>query len=80
MADRTQLNLPMEIPEPVERGRRRRNSIRSAPTSRRGEQTLTLLQEPVTERCALCGHRQTVPGEAAVCANCGGMIFRGGDG
>jgi len=76
MSARTQLNLPMEIPEPVERRRRRRSSTRRSPSSRRGEQTLTLLQEPVVERCAMCGHRQMVPGDAAICDECGGMIFR----
>jgi hypothetical protein len=72
-----QLNLPIEIPEPVERKRRRRSSRRRSPSSRRGEQTLTLLQQPVVERCAMCGHRQTVLGDAAVCGSCGGMVFRG---
>lgn len=76
MTDEPQPNLPMAIPDPVERKRRRRKSSRSAPRSRRGEQTLTLLQQPVVERCAMCGHRQTVVGDAAVCDECGGMVFR----
>jgi hypothetical protein len=69
----------MEIPEPVERERSQRRSRRASPKSRRGEKTLTLLQEPVRERCAMCGHRQTVLGDAAVCEECGGMVFRGND-
>ena len=76
MPDEPQPNLPMEIPEPVERRRRRRASGRSTPRSRRGEQTPTLLQTPVVERCAMCGHRQTVLGDAAVCDSCGGVVFR----
>jgi len=76
MADDSQPSLPMEVPEPVERGRRRRRFSRTLPRSRRGEQTLNLMQTPVLERCALCGHRQTVLGDAAVCAGCGAMIFR----
>ncbi|MFW5868110.1 MAG: hypothetical protein ACOCX2_09855 [Armatimonadota bacterium] len=76
MASETQLSLPMEIPEPVTHRRRRRSSHRASPSSRRGEQTLTLLQQPVVERCAMCGHRQTVPGDAAICDGCGGMVFR----
>ena len=66
----------MEIPEPVERTRKPRSSRRRTPSSRRGEQTLTLLQQPVVERCAMCGHKQTVVGDAAVCEGCGGMVFR----
>lgn len=76
MADESQPNLPMEVPEPVERRRRRRSVPRTPPPSRRGEQSLTLMQTPVLERCALCGHRQTVLGDAAVCGGCGAMIFR----
>jgi hypothetical protein len=76
MSVESQPKLPMEIPEPVERPRRPRHSTRTSPSSRRGEQTLTLLQQPVVERCAMCGHRQTVPGEAAICDGCGGMVFR----
>ncbi|MBD3293551.1 MAG: hypothetical protein GF393_11550 [Armatimonadia bacterium] len=71
-----QPSLPMEIPEPVKRTRKRRSSRRNTPSSRRGEQTLTLLQQPVVERCAMCGHKQTVFGDAAVCDSCGGMVFR----
>ncbi|MGM0492292.1 MAG: hypothetical protein ACQER1_05080 [Armatimonadota bacterium] len=82
MSVEAQPKLPMEIPEPVERTRRRRSVSRTSPPSRRGEQTLTLLQQPVVERCAMCGHRQTVPGDAAICDGCGGMVFRaaGADG
>ncbi len=76
MSAESQPRLPMEVPDPVERPRGRRRRRRTPPKSRRGEKTLTLLQEPVRERCALCGHRQTVLGEAAVCEGCGGMIFR----
>lgn len=76
MADEPQPNLPMEIPEPVKRGRKRRSSAHTSPSSRRGEQTPTLLQQPVVERCAMCGHGQTVVGAAAVCDECGGMVFR----
>lgn len=76
MSARAQPPLPMDIPEPVERPHRRRSATRTSPASRRGEQTLTLLQQPVVERCAMCGHRQTVPGDAAICDGCGGMVFR----
>ncbi len=76
MSADVQPTLPMDIPEPVERPHRRRSAARAGPVSRRGEQTLTLLQQPVVERCARCGHRQTVPGDAAICDGCGGMVFR----
>lgn len=76
MSDDAQRKLPMEVPEPVERRRRRRRLLRRLPRSRRGERTLTLMQTPVIERCARCGFRQTVLGDAAVCEDCGGMIFR----
>jgi hypothetical protein len=79
MPDELQPSLPIEIPEPVARTRRPRRSRRRSTSSRRGEQTLTLLQQPVVERCAMCGQRQTVLGDAAVCEGCGGMVFRGSD-
>jgi len=73
--DRLQPRLPIDLPEPVERPRRRRRTGPSA-RSQRGKQTLTLMQEPVMQRCALCGSRQTVLGDAAVCQQCNGLIFR----
>ena len=76
MADEPQPNLPMKVPEPVERPRKRRTPRRRSARSRRGERTLTLMQSPVVERCALCGFRQTVLADAAVCEGCGGMVFR----
>jgi hypothetical protein len=38
------------------------------------------MQQPVIERCARCGYRQTVLGDAAVCDGCGGMVFRADEG
>jgi hypothetical protein len=77
MPDDPQPKLPMDLTETAERvRRRRRRSRRRLPRSRRGEQTPTLMQSPVIERCARCGHRQTVMGDAAVCDGCGGMVFR----
>lgn len=76
MADDDQPQLPLDLPEPVKRRRKRRRPRASSSRSRRGERTLTLLQTPVLQRCALCGNRQTVLGEVAICDRCGGMIFR----
>lgn len=78
MADDQQPQLPLDLPERAKRGRRRRPRP-PAPRSRRSEKTLTLLQIPVLERCAMCGNRQTVFGEAALCDRCGAMIFRRDD-
>ena len=75
MSDDAQPRLPLDLPDPVARGRRRRK-LRSAPRSRRGEKTLTLVQTPMLERCARCGNRQTVFGQAAICDRCTGVIFR----
>ncbi|MEA3401425.1 MAG: hypothetical protein U9R79_09330 [Armatimonadota bacterium] len=73
MSDDDQPRLPMDLPEPVPRPRRRRSRrVRS----RRGEQSLALLQPPVLQRCGRCGRRQTVLGDAAVCRHCGALIFR----
>ncbi len=74
MADEEQPQLPLDLPERVTRARRARPQ-RRVPSSRRGEKTLTLLQTRGLERCALCGYRQTVRGEVALCDRCGGMIF-----
>lgn len=75
MEDEEQPRLPLDLPDPV-KARRSRRSRPSGPRSRRGEKTLTLLQTPMLERCALCGCRQTVLGEAAICDRCGALIFR----
>ena len=79
MDDQSQPKLPMELPEPVQRRLRRRRSPRGRVRSRRGERTLTLMQIPEMERCARCGFRQTVLGDVAICEDCGGMVFRGGE-
>ncbi|GEM_PF-6232250 len=78
MDHQSQPNLPMELPEPVHRRLKRRKLCRGRIRSRRGERTLTLMQTPVMERCARCGNRQTVLGDVAICEDCGGMVFRGG--
>ena len=77
-ADELQPTLPMDLPEPIRRERRRRRSRRVV-RSHAAERTHTLLQRPVVQRCGLCGRRQPVLGDATVCEQCGGMIFRESD-
>ncbi len=70
-----QPRLPINLPEPVARKRRRRGVLRAV-RSRRSEQARTLMQVPVLQQCGICGRRQTVLGEAVVCAHCGSLILR----
>lgn len=74
MPDDEQPRLPMDLPEPVARPRRRRG--KRVVRDDRGDGTLPLLRVPVIQRCGLCGRRQTVLGDVAVCSHCGSLIFR----
>lgn len=38
--------------------------------------TPTLVETPWLQQCGLCGHRQTLMGQTALCDHCGGIIVR----
>lgn len=73
MPDDEQPRLPLDLPEPVRRPRRPRQRRFKVP---RSEAERTLMPVPIIQRCGLCGRRQTVLGDAAVCRHCGGLILR----
>lgn len=71
--DQTRFDFPEDTPQ----HRRRRSKRRAAARSRRQPaQNLTLAASPVLQRCGRCGHEQTVLGETALCAQCGGIMVR----
>jgi len=71
--DQHKLDFPPTEDEPRRRRYRRRKPL---PPRRRPPQPATLTVPPVVQPCGLCGHRQTLLGETAVCAACGAIIIR----
>ena len=72
-----QPRLPIDLPEraPARRGPRRR--ARGFP--RTSSEPRALMQPPVVQRCGMCGHSETVLGDAVLCRGCGSLILRGND-
>lgn len=73
--DQQRFDFPDETP-----GRKRRargpKPGRPVTTRKRTPVNLPLTDSPVQQACGLCGHRQTVLGDTAVCAKCGGIMVR----
>lgn len=64
--------LPMDLPDPERRRRRRKPGRKPRPA----EEPQALMEAPVIQTCGFCGNRQTLLGEAGICEECGGILVR----
>jgi len=68
-------DLPLDLPPPKKRTRRRRP--RQAVRAHKREPTqLALFRAPDVQKCGFCGATVTVLGDAAACSECGGIVSR----
>jgi hypothetical protein len=68
-------DLPLELPPPGKRKRRRRPQ-RAVRTRKREPTQLALLRAPDVQTCGFCGATVTVLRDAATCPECGGIVSR----
>lgn len=64
--------------EPEELKRQPRRKRQPAPTAKPAPAAAerALVETPWLQQCGLCGYRQTLMGETALCDHCGGIIVR----
>jgi hypothetical protein len=80
--DTLPLDFTQDPPEKPKRPRPKRIRSRevdlvTGKTFRKPDEPQALLRSPEERVCGFCGHRETVLGDAAVCAQCGSVIVRG---